>query len=54
MIEQMRIIDNGYSLCSIPISPSIPSVNEPDEVEVVLDYIRHNTEQQALLGQVLK
>ena len=53
-IEQMRIIDNGYSLRSIPVSPSLPSVNEPDEVEVVLDYIRHNTEQQALLGQVLK
>ncbi|MBI3608072.1 MAG: NTP transferase domain-containing protein [Nitrospirae bacterium] len=51
-IEQMRIIDNGYSLRSIPVSPSLPSVNEPDEAEIVLDYIRHNAEQRALLERI--
>jgi 3-deoxy-manno-octulosonate cytidylyltransferase (CMP-KDO synthetase) len=53
-IEQMRIIDNGYSLRSIPVSPSLPSVNEPDEAGIVLDYIQNNTEQRSLLEQVLK
>lgn len=48
-IEQMRIIEHGYNLRSIPVSPSLPSVNEPVEAEIVLDYIRHNAEQRALL-----
>ena len=53
-IEQMRIISNGYSLRSIPVSPSLPSVNEPNETDIVLEYILHNTEQQALLNQILR
>ena len=53
-IEQMRIIDNGYSLRSIPVSPSLPSVNEPNEAGIVLDYMQNNAEQRALLEQVLK
>ncbi len=51
-IEQMRIIENGFSLQSVPVSPSLPSVNEPAEAEVVLDYIRHNAEQRALLERI--
>ena len=53
-IEQMRIIDNGYGLRSIPVSPSLPSVNEPEEAGIVLDYIQNNAEQRALLEQVLE
>jgi len=52
-IEQMRIIENGFSLQSVPVSPSLPSVNEPQESEIVLDYIRSNPEQQALLERVM-
>jgi 3-deoxy-manno-octulosonate cytidylyltransferase (CMP-KDO synthetase) len=52
-IEQMRIIENGYGLKSIPVCPSLPSVNEPDEANIVLDYIRNNPEQTSLLEQVL-
>lgn len=51
-IEQMRIIENGFSLQSVPVSPSLPSVNEPDEAGIVLDYIGHNAEQQALLERI--
>jgi 3-deoxy-manno-octulosonate cytidylyltransferase (CMP-KDO synthetase) len=51
-IEQMRIIENGYSLWSVPVIPSLPSVNEPEEAEIVLDYVRHNTEQQELLERI--
>ncbi len=52
-IEQMRIIEYGYTLRSVPVSPSLPSVNEPEEADIVLDYIRKNTEQQALLDRTL-
>lgn len=53
-IEQMRIIENGFNLRSVPVTPSLPSVNEPDEAELVLDYIRYNDEQRTLLEQVLE
>lgn len=51
-IEQMRIIENGYRLRSIPVSPSLPSVNQPEEADIVLDYIRHNAEQWELLKRI--
>lgn len=54
LIEQMRIIENDFRLQSVPVSPSLPSVNEPEEAEVVLDYIRQNTEQRELLEQVVR
>jgi len=52
-IEQLRIIENGFSLCSVPVSPSLPSVNEPGEADIVLDYIQSNAEQRTLLKQIL-
>ena len=53
-IEQMRIIDNGYSLRSVSVSPSLPSVNEPAEAGLILEYIDKNDDQRTLLEQVLK
>lgn len=52
-IEQMRIIENGFSMRSVPVSPSLPSVNEPEESQIVLDYIRQDAEQKGLLERVL-
>lgn len=52
-IEQLRIIENGYKLQSIRVSPSLPSVNEPEEVEIVLEVIRRDEEQRAMLERVL-
>lgn len=52
-IEQMRIVENGYNLQSVPVHPSLPSVNEPDEAEIVLNYIRNNDEQRILLERIL-
>jgi 3-deoxy-manno-octulosonate cytidylyltransferase (CMP-KDO synthetase) len=52
-IEQMRIIENGYALQSVPVSPSLPSVNEPAEAHIVLDYIANNEEQAALLAKII-
>lgn len=53
-IEQMRIIENGYSLRSIAVNPSLPSVNEPAEAGVVLACLRQDGEQSVLLEQILR
>jgi 3-deoxy-manno-octulosonate cytidylyltransferase (CMP-KDO synthetase) len=52
-IEQMRIIENGYSMISVPVNPSLPSVNEPEEANLVLNYIENNEEQKKLLQEIL-
>lgn len=52
-IEQMRIIENGFNLQSVAVSPSLPSVNEPTEAELVLDYIMKSPEQKKLLNTIL-
>ena len=52
-IEQMRILENDYTLQSVPVVPSLPSVNEPHEADVVLEYIRRDPEQKALLERIL-
>lgn len=51
-VEQMRILENDYMLQSVPVSPSLPSVNEPHEAEVVLEYIRREPEQKALMERI--
>ena len=53
-IEQMRIIESGRLLRSIDVKPSQPSINEPHEVQIVLDYINSNFEQKQLLKDVLR
>jgi 3-deoxy-manno-octulosonate cytidylyltransferase (CMP-KDO synthetase) len=50
-IEQMRIIETGHTLRSVVLEESLPSVNEPDEAEIVKEYYRNNKLQQGLLKQ---
>jgi len=52
-IEQMRILENDCLMQSVPVTPSLPSVNEPQEAEIVLDYVRSNEVQRGLLEKVL-
>ena len=52
-IEQLRIIANGFTLQSVPVSPSLPSVNEPHEADIVLDWVRGDPEQRTLLEQTV-
>ena len=52
-IEQMRILENGFSITSVPVTPSLPSVNEPKEAQIILEYIEYNVEQQKLLNTIL-
>ena len=52
-IEQMRIIENGFSLRAVLVNPSLPSINESHEVKVVLDYLENDYEQLQLLKRIL-
>jgi 3-deoxy-manno-octulosonate cytidylyltransferase (CMP-KDO synthetase) len=52
-IEQMRIIELGGRFMSVSVEPSLPSVNEPSEEQIVLNYIESNAEQAELLARVL-
>ena len=49
----MQIIESNFNLKSVPVSPSLPSVNEPNEVQVVLDYLKENIEQRNILKGLL-
>jgi len=53
-IEQMRIIENGYELQSVPVEPSLPSVNEPHETEIILDFVKNNLEQKIILEKIMQ
>ena len=50
-IEQMRIIENGHRLISVPFEESLPSVNEPDEADIVIEYMKNKAIQRKLLFQ---
>ncbi len=50
-IEQMRIIENEFVLRSVNFDHTLPSINEPGEVEEVLRVLR-NEEQRKYLEQV--
>ena len=52
-IEQMRIIESEFSLYSVDVNPSLPSINEPHEVNIVLDCLENDEEQKILLDQIL-
>lgn len=52
-IEQMRIIENGGRMLSVPVDTTLPSVNEPHEADIVLKQLEADAEQSALLRRVL-
>ena len=52
-IEQMRIIENGYNLYSVPVEPSLASINEPHEADIVINYLKKDIEQKELLQKIL-
>lgn len=52
-IEQMRVIENGHKMISVEVFPSLPSVNEPQEADIVLEYIKKDGVQESLLNQVM-
>ena len=48
-IEQMRIIETGHKLISVPFEESLPSVNEPDEADIVINHLKNREIQRMLL-----
>ena len=52
-IEQMRIIENGFEINSVPVNPSLPSVNEPHEIDIINNYLSKNPTQNNLLKMIL-
>lgn len=52
-IEQMRMIENNISIKSALVSPSFPSVNEPDELIEVINILNVNVEQKKYLDLIL-
>lgn len=52
-IEQMRLIETGRRLISVPVDRALPSVNEPHEAEIVLEELDRDPEQKELLNLVL-
>ncbi len=52
-IEQLRLLINNYSIYSVPVSPSLPSVNEPGDEENIYKIIEGSLEQKELLKKVL-
>ena len=52
-IEQLRILEHGHMLKSVPVSHSLPSINEPGEVDAVLEAVQRDPEQKSLLDRVV-
>jgi 3-deoxy-manno-octulosonate cytidylyltransferase (CMP-KDO synthetase) len=52
-IEQMRILENNWVLQSVPVTPSLPSVNEPHEADIILEYIDSSEEQSKILTSII-
>jgi 3-deoxy-manno-octulosonate cytidylyltransferase (CMP-KDO synthetase) len=52
-IEQMRILENGFGLTYVEVAPALPSINEPDDLQEVLDCLLADSEQQSLLKTTL-
>lgn len=52
-IEQMRILENGFILSYVEVAPALPSINEPGELQEVLDCLFADSEQQALLKSIV-
>jgi 3-deoxy-manno-octulosonate cytidylyltransferase (CMP-KDO synthetase) len=51
-IEQMRILENGFDLSYVEVAPALPSINEPSELQEVLDCLSADLEQQSLLKAI--
>ena len=52
-IEQMRIIEKGYNFRSVPVDHSTPSVNEPNDTIAILETLKNDRQQAALLKTIL-
>lgn len=52
-IEQMRIIENGFSFQSVSVPQSTASVNEPSDVDIVLKKLKEDPDQEVVLKKII-
>ena len=52
-IEQSRIIENNYSLYSIPLGESLVSINYEHELELVENILKEDHIQKSILDRIL-
>ena len=48
-IEQLRYLENGYSINSVAINKSLPSINESSDIKVVINELNNNYHQRKIL-----
>jgi 3-deoxy-manno-octulosonate cytidylyltransferase (CMP-KDO synthetase) len=48
-IEQLRVLENGYNINYLEVNPALPSINEPIDLQEVLNIFSVNSEQRDLL-----
>ena len=53
-IEQMKIIENNIDLLSVQLPQSLPSINEPNEVAIVIDYLKKSNIQKIIFNNIIK
>jgi len=51
-IEQLRIIENHFRLSAVHVEPALPSINEPKDLQVVIDNIKTDTIQSQLFKKI--
>lgn len=51
-IEQFRILEHGFCLYHLDVTPSTPSINVPDDLPIVLDALQNDAEQLSLLHTI--
>jgi len=52
-IEQLRVIENSYPLISIPFEKTQASINEPEDLEIVLKFLKNDKDQQKIFNKIL-
>ena len=52
-IEQLRVIENNYPLISIPFEKTQASINEPEDLEIVLKFLKNDKDQQKIFNKIL-
>ena len=52
-IEQIKVIENSFSLKSVPINFNFPSVNTNKELKICINYLKNNKMQKKILNETL-
>ena len=51
-IEQMRILEYGYTIQAVLVEKALPSVNEVDEVDIIYEQLKNDPIQVEILNNI--